>query len=307
MVRATSNRISCIPHEGALIPGTLQFCKNIPELLGPSRQNKAKARAKPANVTTNEMTQEETQAKSTLDDEEVRRFEEMAKAWWDPEGKFRPLHQIGPARLSFIRTELLRHFSIDDRTNKPLTSLKILDVGCGGGLISEPLCRLGGDITGIDPGERNIRIARSHAEPQGLEIDYQTTTVEDLVRTGATFDAVICLEVVEHVPDVPAFVQALADLTRPGGMMIVSTINRNLKSFALAIVAAEYVLQWLPRGTHQWDRFITPDELATHLAEAEMAKPTFKGFTYNPLTDVWSLADDTSVNYLASSAKPPAK
>lgn len=240
----------------------------------------------------------------TLDDAEVERFQRMAKAWWDPTGKFRPLHQIGPARLGFIRDELSRHFGLSDKTMTPFAGLRILDIGCGGGLISEPLCRLGAAVTGIDPGDRNIAIAKGHAEPQGLAIDYRVATVEQLAEAGEQFDAVVCLEVVEHVPDVPAFVKACASLVRPGGMMILSTINRNLKSYALAIVAAEYVLGWLPRGTHQWDRFITPEELASHLAQAGMAAPHFKGFTYNPLRDDWRLGDDTGVNYLASSAKP---
>ncbi|MFA5951646.1 MAG: bifunctional 2-polyprenyl-6-hydroxyphenol methylase/3-demethylubiquinol 3-O-methyltransferase UbiG [Hyphomicrobium sp.] len=241
--------------------------------------------------------------KSTLDEAEVERFQRMAKAWWDPTGKFRPLHQIGPARLTFIRDELMRHLGIAPGTTTPFAGLRILDIGCGGGLISEPLCRLGARVTGIDPGSRNIDIAKGHAEPQGLAIDYRVATVEDLAAASEEFDAVVCLEVVEHVPDVAAFVKASASLVRPGGMMIMSTINRNLKSYALAIVAAEYVLGWLPRGTHQWDRFITPDELARHLAASGMQPPRFKGFTYNPLHDIWSLSDDTTVNYLAACVK----
>lgn len=240
---------------------------------------------------------------STIDAAEVERFQRLAKAWWDPTGKFRPLHQIGPARLRFIRDELTRHFGLKTNTIDPYKGLKILDVGCGGGLISEPLCRLGAEVTGIDPGARNIEIAKGHAEPQGLTIDYRAATVEELAAAGETFDAVVCLEVVEHVPDVGTFVRTCADLVRPGGIMILSTINRNLKSYALAIVAAEYVLGWLPRGTHQWDRFITPDELSSHMTNAGLAAPILKGFTYNPLRDAWALGDDTSVNYLASAVK----
>ena len=239
-----------------------------------------------------------------LDPTEVERFQALARAWWDPTGKFRPLHQIGPARLTFVRDELARHFGRETGGLRPLQDLAILDVGCGGGLLSEPLARLGARVTGIDPGERNVAVARGHAEPQGLAIDYRTATVEDLVATGEQYDAVVSLEVVEHVPDVGAFVRSCADLVRPGGMLILSTINRTVKSYALAIVAAEYVMGWLPRGTHQWERFVTPDELARHIAAAGLAPPRFSGFVYNPLRDAWSLSPETDVNYLASAARP---
>lgn len=241
---------------------------------------------------------------ANLDEGEVARFQALAKSWWDPTGKFRPLHQIGPVRLTFVRDEIARHFGRETGGLRPLENLAILDVGCGGGLISEPLSRLGARVTGIDPGARNIEIARSHAEPQGLAIDYRVTTVEALETGGERFDAVVCLEVVEHVPDVGAFVASLSRLVRPGGLVVLSTINRTIKAYALAIVAAEYVLGWLPRGTHQWERFVTPDELARHLAAAGLSPPRFAGFVYDPFRDVWSLADDTDVNYLAASARP---
>lgn len=243
------------------------------------------------------------QPNANLDQAEVARFRAIADEWWDPNGKFRPLHQIGPVRLQFIRDQLSGHFACKPGL-RPLAGLRILDIGCGGGLISEPLTRLGASVTGIDPGAENVAIARAHAEPQGLAIDYRATTAEDLVAAGERFDAVVCLEVVEHVPDVGAFVQTCATLTRPGGMLVLSTINRTLKSYALAIVAAEYVLGWLPRGTHQWDRFVTPDELARHLAAAGLSPPRFSGMSYAPLRDAWSLTDDTDVNYLAASARP---
>lgn len=239
-----------------------------------------------------------------LDHAEVARFRAIAEEWWSPHGKFRPLHQIGPARLQFVRDELVRHFAIIPGGMKPLSGLRVLDIGCGGGLISEPLYRMGAAVTGIDPGPENIAIARTHAEPQGLAIDYRATTAEDLVRAGELFDAVVCLEVVEHVPDVGAFLKTCAALVRPGGMMVFSTINRSLRSYALAIVAAEYVLGWLPRGTHQWDRFVTPDELAQYLAACGLPPPRFEGIVYNPLRDAWSLSSDIGVNYLASVAKP---
>jgi 2-polyprenyl-6-hydroxyphenyl methylase/3-demethylubiquinone-9 3-methyltransferase len=243
-----------------------------------------------------------TGPKRTLDAAEVDRFQRIAKEWWDPTGKFRPLHQIGPARLAFIRDELIRHFALKAGGLKPLAGLKILDVGCGGGLISEPLTRLGARVTGIDPAQRNIAVARAHAETQGLAIDYRAATIEDLAAAGEVFDAVVCLEVVEHVPDVGLFLKTCSGLVRPGGLMVLSTINRTLKAYGLAIVAAEYVLGWLPRGTHQWDRFVTPDELAAHLTGAGCGPARFMGFVYNPLRDLWSLDSDTSVNYLASAA-----
>ena len=247
-----------------------------------------------------------TEPHANLDQDEVQRFERMAKEWWDANGKFRPLHQIGPARLEFIRDQLQAHFNPDpDTPLQPLSGLSILDIGCGGGLISEPLTRMGAKVTGIDPGELNIAIARSHAEDQDLAIDYRATTVEALAETGDQFDAVVCLEVVEHVPDVAEFVASCASLVRPGGAMILSTINRTVKSYALAIVGAEYILRWLPVGTHQWERFVTPDELARASSAAGLKPGAFSGMVYNPLTDTWSLkADDTSVNYLAAAHKP---
>jgi 2-polyprenyl-6-hydroxyphenyl methylase/3-demethylubiquinone-9 3-methyltransferase len=239
----------------------------------------------------------------TIDTAEVDRFRRIAREWWDAGGKFKPLHQIGPARLAFIRDELIRHFGLTAGGLKPLDGLNILDIGCGGGLISEPLTRLGARVTGIDPGAENIAVARAHAEPQGLAIDYRVATVEELAAAGEVFDAVVCLEVVEHVPDVGLFLKSCASLVRPGGLVVLSTINRTLKAYGLAIVAAEYVLGWLPRGTHQWDRFVTPDELAAHLSAAGCGPARFMGFVYNPLRDQWSLDPDTSVNYLASAAK----
>ncbi|MGE0627447.1 MAG: bifunctional 2-polyprenyl-6-hydroxyphenol methylase/3-demethylubiquinol 3-O-methyltransferase UbiG [Hyphomicrobiaceae bacterium] len=239
-------------------------------------------------------------ANATLDAAEVERFSRMAAEWWDPTGKFRPLHQIGPVRLSFIRDQLSAHFSLSPKSLRPFERLRLLDIGCGGGLICEPLARLGGSVVGIDPSEVNIQVARSHAEPQELHIDYRAMTVEALAAGGESFDAVICLEVVEHVPDVGAFLRSCAGLLAPGGIMVLSTINRTLKSFALAIVGAEYVLRWLPVGTHQWDRFVRPDELDGHLRAAGLAMGPPRGMLYNPIADRWSLGADTDVNYLAS-------
>lgn len=245
-------------------------------------------------------------SQGTLDPQEIDRFARLAGKWWDPEGEFRPLHKLGPARLSFIRTHLMRHFARPERPAKPLSSLAILDVGCGGGLISEPLARLGARVTGIDPAKENIAVAIRHAEPQGLVIDYRACRIEDLAEEQAQFDAVVCLEVVEHVPDPQAFITSCVALVKPGGLFITSTINRTLKSYALAIVGAEYILRWLPVGTHQWDRFVTPEELMRYCEAAGLQQPTFEGLMYSPFTDRWSLGADTDVNYMASAGKPQA-
>ena len=245
-----------------------------------------------------------TMSQVTLDAQEIDRFARLAGKWWDPEGEFRPLHKLGPARLSFIRSNLVRHFGRPERTAKPLSDLTILDVGCGGGLISEPLARLGARVTGIDPAKENIAAAIRHAEPQGLDIDYRVCRIEDLVDEQRQFDAVVCLEVIEHVPDPQAFIAGCAALVRPGGLFIASTINRTLKAYALAIIGAEYILRWLPVGTHQWDRLVTPDELARYCMAAGLQQPTFEGLIYNPLSGRWTLGSDIDVNYMAAAAKP---
>lgn len=241
--------------------------------------------------------------RANVDDEEIRRFADQADDWWDPNGSFRPLHKIGPARLSFIRDNITRHFGQPNRGMRPLKGLSVLDVGCGGGLICEPLCRLGANVTGIDPGAETVAAARAHAANQGLTIEYCATTIEDLADAGDTFDVVTALEVLEHVPDPAAFVGTCAKLVRPGGALIVSTINRTAKSYALAIVAAEYVLRWLPRGTHDWDKFLTPDEVQAALEAAELDDVRFDGISYDPLKDRWTLSNDTDVNFLAFATK----
>ena len=242
---------------------------------------------------------------ATYDPAEVARFGRMAAEWWDPRGKFAPLHKLGPARLQFIRDELIRHFTLPTAGRiDSLSGLRILDVGCGGGLISEPLARLGARVTGIEPAEESIAAARLHAGAQGLAIDYRVGRAEDLIAAGESFDAVVCLEVVEHVPDPAAFLAMLAKLVEPGGLMILSTLNRTLKSYALAIVATEYVLGWLPVGTHQWDRFITPEELSRFVTGTGLEPPRFEGLVYSPFADSWRLGSDTDVNYMASAAKP---
>ena len=241
---------------------------------------------------------------ATLDPGEIDRFARLAGEWWDTRGKFRALHRIGPARLTFLRDEMRRHFALSAAGMRPLCGLSILDVGCGGGLICEPLSRLGAQVTGLDPAEENIEAARRHADGQNLEIDYRAGRVEDLARNGRVFDAVVCLEVVEHVPEPGAFLKACAVLVRPGGLLLLSTLNRTIKAYVLAIIGGEYVLRWLPVGTHQWERFVTPDELSRHLLAAGLQAPLIRGLVYNPLADTWSIGSDTDVNYMASAAKP---
>jgi 2-polyprenyl-6-hydroxyphenyl methylase/3-demethylubiquinone-9 3-methyltransferase len=245
---------------------------------------------------------------ATLDPAEIERFARLAAEWWDVGGKFRTLHLIGPARLAFLRDALIRHFGRPqgglEGGLRPLDGLTVLDIGCGGGLVSEPLARLGAVVTGIDPAVENVEAARRHAEGQPLSVSYRAARVEDLAGEGAWFDAVVCLEVVEHVPDPGAFLKTCAGLVRPGGLMLLSTINRTVKAYLLAIVGAEYVLRWLPVGTHHWERFITLDELARHLHAAGLEPPALRGLIYNPMADTWSLSADTDVNYLAAAAKP---
>jgi 2-polyprenyl-6-hydroxyphenyl methylase/3-demethylubiquinone-9 3-methyltransferase len=217
------------------------------------------------------------------------------------------LHRIGPARLQYIRDKAVRHFGLDDGVRRPFSALTCLDIGCGGGLIAEPLARLGGTVTAIDPAAENIHAASHHAAAGNLRIDYQATTAEELSEAGGRFDLVTCLEVIEHVPDPRRFIATVAGLVRPGGLLVLSTLNRTPKSYALAIVGAEYVLGWLPRGTHDWNRFVTPDELQAHCAAAGLDRFESEGIVYDLIRDRWQRARDTGVNYMASVAKPQGK
>jgi 2-polyprenyl-6-hydroxyphenyl methylase/3-demethylubiquinone-9 3-methyltransferase len=240
---------------------------------------------------------------ATIDADEVSRFAALAAEWWDPKGRLAPLHKLGPARLEFLRDQLCRRFARDPRRARPLAGLSLLDVGCGGGLVCEPLARLGARVVGIDPAPESIGAARQHAAAQGLAIDYRAARAEDLVAEGRTFDGVLCLEVIEHVPEPAAFLAICARLVAPGGLMLLSTINRTMKAYAFAIVGAEYVLRWLPAGTHQWERFVMPDELEAHVRKAGLEPHETRGVVYSPLSDRWSLSADTEVNYMLAAGR----
>lgn len=242
---------------------------------------------------------------STIDHDEVAKFEAMAAEWWDEDGKFKPLHMLNPCRLDYICAQVAAQFGRDLTDRKPFEGLRLLDIGCGGGLLSEPMARRGATVVGADAAAGNIPVARIHAEQSGLDIDYRHTTAEALAAAGERFDVVLNMEVVEHVADPQAYLQACADLLKPGGLMVASTINRNPKSWLVAIVGAEHVMRWLPVGTHEWAKFITPDELGTMIAATGLTQVDAKGFVFNPVRWEWSTsASDLSVNYVTASVKP---
>ncbi len=244
-------------------------------------------------------------AASTIDEGEVAKFQAMAEEWWDPTGKFKPLHMMNPCRLDYITRQIAAEFQRDLSDDAPFSGLRILDIGCGGGLLSEPMARLGADVVGADAAERNIPVAQLHAEQSGLDIDYRHTTAEALAEAGEQFDAILNMEVVEHVSDPAAYLTACRQLLKPGGLHICSTLNRNPKSYVAAIIGAEHVMRWLPKGTHDWSKFITPDELYDLLRQARMEPVDRKGFVFNPISWKWSISDrDLSVNYVTASRKP---
>jgi 2-polyprenyl-6-hydroxyphenyl methylase / 3-demethylubiquinone-9 3-methyltransferase len=234
---------------------------------------------------------------NTVDPAEVAKFSQLSDEWWDPKGRMAPLHKINPLRLGYIRDTACRKFQRNAKSLSCLSGLRLLDIGCGAGLLCEPLTRLGAQVIGVDPSASNIAAAKAHADRGHLSIDYRCTTVEEM-DPRERFDIVLAMEVVEHVSDVGAFLGRCAGMLKPGGLMVVSTLNRNWKSFALAIVGAEYVLRWLPRGTHQWDKFVTPEELARHLLASRLVVTEETGVVYSPFTDRWSLSADTDVNYM---------
>lgn len=243
-------------------------------------------------------------ATKTIDPAEVAKFEAMAAEWWDPNGKFKPLHMLNPCRLDYIVTQIATQYGRDLKTPRPLKGLRLLDIGCGGGLLSEPMARLGATVVGADAAERNIPVAQLHAEQSGLAIDYRHCAAEDIAAAGERFDVVLAMEIIEHVFDPQGFVNTCAELLDHGGLMILSTLNRNPKSYMMAIFGAERVMRWLPVGTHDWKKFVTPDELEALIRNAALDPVDRKGMVFNPIAWRWSLSErDLSVNYAIASVK----
>jgi 2-polyprenyl-6-hydroxyphenyl methylase/3-demethylubiquinone-9 3-methyltransferase len=243
-------------------------------------------------------------AATTIDAAEVERFSRMAAEWWSPTGKFKPLHKFNPVRLRYIRETTIAHFGLDATAARPFEGLRFLDIGCGGGLLSEPMARLGAEVVGADASETNIEVAKIHAEQSGLPIDYRATTSEAMQAAGEDFDVVLNMEVVEHVADVDLYMKSCAAMVRPGGLMFVATINRTMKAYGLAIIGAEHILRWLPKGTHQYERLVTPSEIDAALDGTGMLVTRRSGVSYNPLGDEWRLSRDMDVNYMVVAERP---
>lgn len=241
---------------------------------------------------------------ATVDPAEVARFAALGAEWWDEAGGMRMLHRLNPLRIAYIRDQAAARFGRDAKRLDSLAGLRVLDVGCGGGILSEPLARLGATVVGADPSDENIAIARQHAQDAGVTVDYRTTTAEALADAGERFDLVLAMEVVEHVADRDLFVRRAAEMVKPGGLMIAATINRTLKSFGLAIVAAEYLLGWLPRGTHRWDKFVTPHELEDEISAGGLRATGGTGVMYDIVAGEWRLSDDMDVNYMMTAERP---
>lgn len=240
-----------------------------------------------------------TPTDGTVDPAEIERFSRIADEWWDPTGKFAPLHQLNPVRIGYIRDRVAAHWQRDALNGEPLKGLSLLDIGCGGGLLSEPMTRLGASVTGVDASARNIATASVHAARQDLSIDYRQGTAEALAESGAQFDVVLALEIVEHVADVDLFLRSCGRMVKPGGLLFLSTLNRTAKAWALAIAGAEYVLGWLPRGTHDWKKFLTPSEVARGMRAGGIEPQEIVGVVYAPLSRKWSLnKNDLDVNYI---------
>jgi 2-polyprenyl-6-hydroxyphenyl methylase/3-demethylubiquinone-9 3-methyltransferase len=239
-----------------------------------------------------------TSGSATVDPAEIARFAALAESWWDPAGKFKPLHRLNPLRLGFLRDRLAAHFGRDPAARRPFDALRLLDIGCGGGLVAEPMTRLGFAVTGIDAAAETVATARAHAEQSGLAIDYRAMAADTLAESVERFDVVLALEIVEHVADLDAFLAAAATLVRPGGAFVAATLNRTAKSYLFAIVGAEYLLGWLPRGTHEWQKFVRPSELAALLRRNRLGIREIAGVAYSPFADSWSLSADLDVNYM---------
>jgi 2-polyprenyl-6-hydroxyphenyl methylase/3-demethylubiquinone-9 3-methyltransferase len=252
------------------------------------------------------MTSTAQKTNGTIDSDEVARFSALADQWWDPTGKFKPLHKFNPVRLSYIKQEVCRQFDRDPNSPDAFKGLRFLDIGCGGGLLSEPMARLGADVVGADASETNIEVAKLHMQSSGLDIDYRAETAEALAEAGEKFDVVLNMEVVEHVADVPLFLNATSQMVRPGGLMFVATINRTMKAYALAIVGAEYVLRWLPKGTHSYEKLVKPSEIESPLNAAGLTIIDRSGVSFNPITDTWARSRDMDVNYMLLAERPKA-
>jgi len=242
----------------------------------------------------------QSQSSTTVDPGEIAKFAAMAEDWWDPEGKFKPLHRLNRSRLTYLRDVICERFDREPKANRPLDGLRLLDLGCGGGLIAEPMTRLGAEVLGADMTPVNVEVAKSHAQSQGLAIDYRHASAESLVAASESFDVVLALEIIEHVADVGLFVDQCCRLVRPGGVLIFSTINRTPKAYVMAIVGAEYVMRWLPKGTHEFEKFVRPDEIASHIPSDVFNVDSPKGLSYDLFQSKWQLSNDTSVNYFLS-------
>jgi 2-polyprenyl-6-hydroxyphenyl methylase/3-demethylubiquinone-9 3-methyltransferase len=236
---------------------------------------------------------------STINQEEVEKFSRIADEWWDETGKFKPLHKFNPVRISYLRRKIVEHFSLNEKSLTPLSSLKVLDIGCGGGLVCEPFARMGADVTAIDASEKNIAVAKIHAQKSDLKIDYQTGSAEELAANQKKYDVVLALEIIEHVDNVENFVKSCAALVKPGGLLFIATINRNLKSLTLAKIAVEYVLRWLPSGTHDWKKFLKPSEINTYATSCGLTLRELRGFEFNVLQWEWKESENLDVNYIA--------
>ncbi len=242
----------------------------------------------------------------SIDDSEIAKFSAMADEWWDESGKFKPLHKLNPTRVGYVRDKVCEYFEITGKS-EVFKGLDILDIGCGGGLLCEPMQRLGANVTGIDASEKNIKIASLHAEKLGLAIDYQCTSVEQLAEKDKKYDVVLNMEVIEHVADVRGFLEASANCLKPGGLMFIATLNRTAKSFTFAILGAEYILRWLPVGTHSWEKFLKPSEIEPHLTASGLKIKELQGVSYNPISDKWNLSEDLAVNYMMVFKRPKKK
>ena len=238
---------------------------------------------------------------NTINKEEIEKFSRIAEEWWNPEGKFKPLHKFNPVRIEYIKNNILKDFSLEKK-DKPLKGIKILDVGCGGGLLSEPLCRLGAEVTGVDASEKNIKVAKIHAKKMNLKIDYFCSSPEKM-KASQKFDVILNMEIVEHVEDINLFLRSCTNLLKKNGIMFVATINKTLKSYLFAIVGAEYVLRWLPIGTHDWEKFVKPDDLTEILKKNNLTLTKLDGVKFNILSNKWNLNSDTSVNYISKFSK----